>query len=335
MSNHTTPSDTTTTPIDAHRHRWRSRIRSVFLLLLAVVLLPLLATVPARAATPSNPESAVAAVLAQHGISVNGAQTTGGQGTATPGVPTAPSTPTTSAPTAPTTGVAGPTPAATPVTPNTTSSAVPTSPVAATSPASPTSTSDTASQPTNASAADNTSPTDTTSGTDETSGSWSISDTVRAFLTNLDINLNDGPLTGTLSGTTLTVTINEPSAAADRPRRRQPRRHRRFAGHRRGHGDPNPDRKRPGRQRHRRQPRGYHRPLRQHRTRWRGERGPVRQGWHHRRPGAGQHRRPQRHPFLHERICVREHHRHPDQRPHSRSGRIDYREGLDRHPFHR
>jgi hypothetical protein len=153
-------------PANAHRHRWKARIRSVFLLVLAVAMLPLLSAVPAHAATPSG----VTAALARQDISI--------APTSAPGAPT--TTPTTAPTTAPTT------------TTDPTTDGAPTSessPTAETTPA--------------------------TSGAG--SGTWTISDTVREFLTSLDITLSDGPLTGTVSGTTLTVAINDPTLPLSLP----------------------------------------------------------------------------------------------------------------------
>ena len=204
-------------PTPSPRHGWH-RLRAALLVLLSAALLPLFVTLPAHATTPASPRAALAAALSRQGISVADASATPtGQATQTTPTAVSPtaSSPTTSASTdgntAPTAAPAVPaTQATSPESGAPTTSATPadTAPAVATAanPAPTTGSTD----PTNG-PSDTTAEQPTDSGGDQATGTWTISDSVRQFLAGLDLTFGDGPLTGTLTGTTLIVNVDPPA----------------------------------------------------------------------------------------------------------------------------
>ena len=186
----------------AHRPRWnrvRARGRSVLLLLLTLGVITLLAAGPARASTPPDTGASAAAETS----SAPGTSSAVGTSSASPPASAHPTT-SVPAPTTPPATTDAPAPSAhqstaSVPTPTTQSAGTPDSADPANGTTGSTATSTTPQAESNGAASDQ-------AGT-----TWSVSDSVRQFLTGLDLQLSDGPLTGTVSGTTLTVAIDNPS----------------------------------------------------------------------------------------------------------------------------
>ncbi|HEY5116726.1 MAG TPA: hypothetical protein VIJ00_14480, partial [Nakamurella sp.] len=217
----------------ARSARWMraAGIRCVILLTLVLLAFQSAAVFPASRAFAESP-SLAAAAQALNAAMPQGADVTvtppPTDGTAPPIDPTAAGAavqavapaPTTSP--APATPVAAP-PTATPPAPPTpapvaATSAAPTTKTAAPQPAAPLTVA-AAPAPGPANATDPAQPADpgTTTDAGAPSTSFALSSAVRSFLAGLNINLPDGPVTGTLSGSTLTVAVGAPALPVTLP----------------------------------------------------------------------------------------------------------------------